>query len=75
MHENLDNEELRRLWEHRLHVDNECYSRLNFFLIFESVLIGAGYTNVPVLLAVIHVEACNCASASRLPSLSLNHAS
>jgi hypothetical protein len=41
MHENLDNEELRRMWEHRLHVDNEFYSRLNFFLIFESVLIGA----------------------------------
>jgi len=41
MHENLDNEELRRMWEHRLHVDNEFYSRLNFFLIFESVLIGS----------------------------------
>ena len=41
MHENLDNEELRRLWEYKLQVDNEFYSRLNFFLIFESVLIGA----------------------------------
>ena len=37
---NLDNEQLRRLWENRLHVDNEFYSRLNFFLIFESVLLG-----------------------------------
>jgi hypothetical protein len=41
MHENLDNEELRRLWEYKLQVDNAFYSRLNFFLIFESVLIGA----------------------------------
>jgi hypothetical protein len=37
MHENLDNEELRRMWEHRLHVDNEFYSRLNFFLIFPKI--------------------------------------
>jgi hypothetical protein len=41
VHENLDNEERRRLWEYKLQVDNEFYSRLNFFLIFESVLIGA----------------------------------
>ncbi len=37
MHENLDNEELRRMWEHRLHVDNEFYSRLNFLLIFPKI--------------------------------------
>ena len=33
-------EELRRLWEHGLHEDNVFNERLNFFLIFQSVLYG-----------------------------------
>ena len=60
MHENLDNEELRRMWEHRLHVDNEFYSRLNFFLIFESVLIGevgALYSKTNQVMLVLRVIA------------------
>ena len=40
MTENLDSEQRNRLWEYRLHVENLLYSRLNFFLIFESVLLG-----------------------------------
>jgi hypothetical protein len=40
MRKNLNNDQINRLWEHRLHVDNEFYSRLNFFLVFESVLMG-----------------------------------
>ena len=40
MSENLENDQLNRLWEHRLHVDNMFYERLNFFLVFESVLLG-----------------------------------
>ncbi len=55
---NLDNEQLRRLWEHRLHVDNEFYSRLNFFLIFESVLlgvVGALYSKTNQAMLVLRV--------------------
>lgn len=40
MPEDLDSEQRARLWEYRLHLDNNFYNRLNFFLIFESVLIG-----------------------------------
>ncbi len=40
MPENLDSEQRQRLWEHQLHIENLLYSRLNFFLIFESVLLG-----------------------------------
>lgn len=40
MSENLESEQHARLWEHRLHVENLFYSRLNFVLIFESVLLG-----------------------------------
>jgi hypothetical protein len=36
----IDDNQMSRLWEHRLHIDNEFYSRLNFFLVFESVLLG-----------------------------------
>ena len=36
-----DKEQSKRLWEHRLHVDTLFYSRLNFFLLIESVLLGA----------------------------------
>ena len=38
--EHLDNDQAGCLWEHPLHVDNELYSRMNFFLVFESVLLG-----------------------------------
>src|SRR5215471_15698023 len=58
MLEHLDNEQLRRLWEHRLHVDNEFYSRLNFFLIFESVLlgvVGALYSKTNQVMLVLRV--------------------
>lgn len=40
MAENLENYKLNRLWEYRLHIENQYYSRLNFFLVFESVLLG-----------------------------------
>jgi hypothetical protein len=38
--EQLDNEQLTRLWEHKLQVETVFYNRLNFFLIFESLLLG-----------------------------------
>ncbi len=40
MSENLENDQLNRVWEYRLHVESLFYSRLNFFLVFESVLLG-----------------------------------
>lgn len=40
MSENLESDQINRLWEQSLHVDNIFYERLNFFLIFESVLMG-----------------------------------
>ena len=40
MTEKLDSEQSRRLWEYRLHVETQLYSRSTFFLIFESVLLG-----------------------------------
>jgi hypothetical protein len=36
----LDSEQINRLWQHAMHSQNRFDSRLNFFLIFESVLIG-----------------------------------
>jgi hypothetical protein len=46
--EKLDDSEQRdRLWQHRLHIEDLLYTRLNFFLIFESVLlavVGALYS-------------------------------
>ena len=36
----LEAEAIRRLWEHGLHEDTMFNDRLNFFLIFESVLLG-----------------------------------
>jgi hypothetical protein len=38
--ENLSPEQLARLWEHRLHVEKLFYSRLSFFLAFETILLG-----------------------------------
>jgi hypothetical protein len=40
MIENLDNEQINRLLEYRLHLENNFNNRLNFFLVFESVLIA-----------------------------------
>ena len=40
MFEELEDKQVDRLWEHRLHLDSNFYNRLNFFLVFESVLIG-----------------------------------
>jgi len=40
MSEHLEPEQISRLWEHHLHLDNNFYNRLNFFLVFESVLLG-----------------------------------
>lgn len=37
----LDDEQKRRLWEHGLHEDTMFNNRLNFFLVFESVLLSA----------------------------------
>jgi hypothetical protein len=40
MAEDLDNEQKARLWKHKLHLDTTFYIRLNFFLVFESILLG-----------------------------------
>jgi hypothetical protein len=40
MQKDLDSEQINHLWEHRRHVDIQFYSRMNFFLVFESVLLG-----------------------------------
>jgi amino acid permease len=40
MHQNLEDDQRNRLWEHGLHEDTIFYSMLNFFLVFESVLLG-----------------------------------
>ena len=40
MEQSRDSDEINRLWEHALHEDNLFNDRLNFFLVFESVLVG-----------------------------------
>src|SRR5436309_11856761 len=40
MSENLDSEQLARLWEYRLHVEDQVYSRMTVFLTYETILIG-----------------------------------
>ena len=40
MFEGLENDQKNRLWDYKLHEEDIFYSRLNFFLIFESVLMG-----------------------------------
>jgi hypothetical protein len=49
MANNLDRDQIARLWEHGLHEDKVFNERLNFFLVFESVLIGvvASLYNTP----------------------------
>lgn len=39
--DNLSEGQLQRLWEHHLHADDILYSRLNIFLVFETVLLTA----------------------------------
>lgn len=60
MRNNLDNEQLNRLMQHAMHAQNRFDNRLNFFLIFESVLLGvvtAIYSKTasvnPILITII----------------------
>ncbi len=50
MSENLDSEQRARLWEYRLHVEDQVYSRMTVFLTYETILtavVGLLYTNKP----------------------------
>ncbi len=40
MSENLDSEQRARLWEYRLHVENQLYIRLSVFLTYETILLA-----------------------------------
>jgi hypothetical protein len=40
MSEHLDSEQRARLWEYRLHVEDQVYSRMTIFLTYETILIG-----------------------------------
>ena len=40
MPENLDSEQRARLWEYRLHVEDQVYSRMAVFLTYETILTG-----------------------------------
>jgi hypothetical protein len=40
MSQNLDSGQINHLWQHAMHSQNRFDNRLNFFLIFESVLLG-----------------------------------
>ncbi len=50
MSKNLDSDHLNRLWAHAMHEDDAYNNRQNFFLVFESVLLGA----VGVLFSVMY---------------------
>lgn len=58
----MDPDQIRRLWEHGLHEENVFNDRLNFFLIFESVLLGVVgmlYSKQPaVMKSVLVIMAC-----------------
>jgi hypothetical protein len=46
--EKLDGEQRARLWEYRLHVENQLYSRISVFLTYETILlavVGTLYAN------------------------------
>jgi hypothetical protein len=50
MSENLDSEQRARLWEYRLHVEDQVYSRMTVFLTYETILtgvVGLLYINKP----------------------------
>jgi hypothetical protein len=52
--EKLDNDQVNRLWEHKLHVEDNFYNRLNFFLVFESLFLSSAVSavfNHPPLLS------------------------
>jgi hypothetical protein len=34
-------DQINRVWEHKLHVEDNFYNRLNFFLVFESILLSS----------------------------------
>jgi hypothetical protein len=56
--DNLDSEQRARLWEYRLHVENQLYTRMSVFLTFETILIavvGTLYTShtLPKTLLII----------------------
>ena len=38
--ENLDSEQRARLWEYRLHIENQLYSRMTVFLTYETILLA-----------------------------------
>lgn len=40
MPEDVDSEQSNRLWAYRLHIESILYSRLAFFLAFETILLG-----------------------------------
>jgi hypothetical protein len=52
MLDKLDNDQKNRLWAHKIHVNESFYDRLNFFLVFESVLLGV----VGILYSRSHPE-------------------
>ena len=57
----LDNDQKNRLWQHKMHEETTFNSRLNFFLVFESVLLSvvgllsskAASPNKVVLISII----------------------
>ncbi|MEL6460854.1 MAG: hypothetical protein AAFX46_13655 [Cyanobacteria bacterium J06636_27] len=56
MVENLDKDALNRLWEHGNHEDSMFSDRLNFFLVFEGILIavvGQLYSQMPRNILVV----------------------
>ncbi len=61
MSENLDSEQRARLWEYRLHVENQLYSRMTVFLAFETILlavVGTLYANPNLPKNRCHPESC-----------------
>ena len=40
MPDNLDSEQRTRLWEYRLHIENQLYVRLTVFLTYETILLA-----------------------------------
>jgi len=54
MSEPIKPDQIDRLWDYRLHLENTYYNRHSFFLVFESILLGVvgilyGKTNSPQL--------------------------
>ena len=62
--DNLDSEQRARLWEYRLHIENQLYSRMTVFLAYETILLAVVGTlsnnpdsgrNVLIVLIVLGV--------------------